>query len=274
MRGQEFISSTPKFLSLYEALGETPPVFATLPPILGDAGTKKLSKRDGAKDILEYREEGYLPEAMCNFLAFLGWNPGGEKEIYTRNELIASFSLERIQRSGAQFNEDKLLFMNREHMRTLSDEAFIERGLLVAPDSEKLRKAVPLLRERTHTFGEAREMLKGELSCMWEAPTPQKDLLVAKEPAERANLTKQALESILGALEAAPDTLSADEAKALLMPIADAEEEKGKGGRGGVLWPTRYALSGLEKSPDPFTLISILGVPESSSRLRSALAIL
>ncbi len=274
MRGQEFISSTPKFLSLYDALGETPPIFATLPPILGDQGTKKLSKRDGAKDILEYRDEGYLPEAMINFLALLGWNPGGEKEIYTRNELVAAFELERIQRSGARFDEEKLLFMNREHMRMLSDEAFIERGGLTAPDTAKLKKAVPLLKERTHTFGEAKAMLAGELACLWEAPKLAKELLIAKEPAERPDLTKTALEAILEALDGIPESLSVEEVKEILMPLADAEEAKGKGGRGAVLWPARYALSGLEKSPDPFILVSILGTEESTSRLRTALAIL
>jgi glutamyl-tRNA synthetase len=89
MRGQEFVSSTPKFLSLYEALDTAPPVFVTLPPILGEGGNKKLSKRDGAKDILEYREEGYLPGAMVNFLALLGWNPGGDRELFIRMKDLA-----------------------------------------------------------------------------------------------------------------------------------------------------------------------------------------
>jgi glutamyl-tRNA synthetase len=273
-RGQEFLSSTPKFLSLYEALGETPPAFATFPPILGDAGTKKLSKRDGAKDILDYREEGYLPEAMVNFLALLGWNPGGEQEIYTRNELVASFDLSRIQRSGARFDEEKLLFMNREHMRLLSDEEFIEKGKLVAPDTAKLLKAAPLLKDRARTFGEAREMLKGELVCLWEAPTPLKALLMAKEPTGREGLTTRALKAVLQVLEGMSGSLTPEEAKEYLMPLADMEEQLGKGGRGGVLWPLRYALSGAERSPDPFTLISILGVEESTSRIKTALAIL
>ena len=273
-RGQEFLSSTPKFLSLYDALGETPPAFATLPPILGDAGTKKLSKRDGAKDILEYRDEGYLPEAMTNFLALLGWNPGGEQEIYSRNELVAAFDLARIQRSGARFDEEKLLFMNREHMRLLSDEDFIERGKLTAPDLEKLKKAVPLLKERAHTFKEAQEMLAGELLCLWEAPRPAKELLMAKEPSGREGLTIRALKAVLEVLKGMSGSMSAEEAKEYLMPLAEMEEAEGKGGRGGVLWPLRYALSGSEKSPDPFTLIAILGIEESASRIRTALAIL
>ena len=274
MRGQEFLSSTPKFLSLYDALGEIPPVFATLPPILGEAGTKKLSKRDGAKDILDYRREGYLPETMMNFLALLGWNPGGDKEFFLPHNLIDSFTLERIQRSGAQFDEEKLRHLNREHMRHLSDEDFITIGELHASDEERLKKAVPLLKERAYTFGEAREMLEGELACLFRTPTLAKEMLVAKEPVDRPGVTKDMLEKVLTLLATLPVSLPAEAIKMALMPLADAEEANGKGGRGALLWPTRYALSGEERSPDPFTLISILGTEEASSRIKAALAIL
>jgi glutamyl-tRNA synthetase len=275
MRGQEFVSSTPKFLSLYEALGETPPIFASLPPILGETGTKKLGKRDGAKDILDYRREGYLPTAMVNFLALLGWNPGGDREIFlSAFEIIQAFDLPRIQKSGAQFDEEKLRHLNREHLRELQDDAYIRLGELEAADPERLRKAVPLLKERAYTFGEAREMLEGELSCLFTAPSVTRDMLVAKEPADRAGLTKEALEGILTILEGLPAMLPSEAVKMALMPFADAKEAEGKGGRGGVLWPVRYALSGAERSPDPFTLVSILGTEEAASRIRTALAIL
>jgi len=275
MRGQEFISSTPKFLSLYEALGEVPPLFVTLPPILGETGTKKLGKRDGAKDILEYRTEGYLPSAMLNFLALLGWSPGGDRELYLSTfEIIQDFDLPRIQRSGAQFDEEKLKHLNREHMRVLPDEAFIRLGGLEASNMDRLRKAVPVLKERSYTFGEAEEMLTGELSCLFTAPEVSKELLTAKEPAGCTDLTKQALEGTLELLKDLPVELPAEAVKMVLMPFADSKEAEGKGGRGGVLWPIRYALSGAERSPDPFTLISILGIEEASSRIRTALAIL
>jgi glutamyl-tRNA synthetase len=114
MRSDEFISSTPKFLSIYDALGFSYPTFVTLPPILRNDRTKKLGKRDGAKDILEYRNEGYLPEAMINFLALIGWNPGTEVELFTPDELIASFDIERIHSAGAVLNEEKLRWMNKQ----------------------------------------------------------------------------------------------------------------------------------------------------------------
>lgn len=275
MRGHEFISSTPKFISLYKALGEEPPVFASLPPILGEGGLKKLSKRDGAKDILDYRAEGYLPSAMRNFLALLGWSPGGDRELYLNtHELIEAFTLERIQRSGAQFDDEKLRFINREHLRELSDEDYLRIGNITAPERDRLLRAVPILKERAHTFGEARDMLQGELACLFTAPTVSADMLRAKEPQGREGLTTQALAMAAETLASLPPEPSVESVKMALMPRADEEEVKGKGGRGGVLWPLRYALSGQERSPDPFTLVSIMGTEEAISRIRTALAIL
>ena len=123
IRGIEFVSSTPNFMNLYEALGLTPPVLASMPPILGPSGTKKLSKRDGAKDVLDYLRDGYLPEAFVNFIALLGWNDGTEQEIFSREELIKKFSLGRVQRAGARFDEKRLEWVSGMHMRQLPVEA-------------------------------------------------------------------------------------------------------------------------------------------------------
>ena len=117
IRSSEFISSTPRFLNLYEALAIKPPKLATLPVILGPDGTKKLSKRDGAKDILDYKKEGYLPEALVNFLATLGWNDGTEQEVFSISELTQKFDLGRVQRSGAHFDERRLNWMNGHYLR-------------------------------------------------------------------------------------------------------------------------------------------------------------
>lgn len=288
MRGEEFISSTPKFLSLYDALGIERPHIATLPVILGEEGTKKLGKRDGAKDILEYRAEGYLPEAMVNFLALLGWHPGEGDEVLTHDELLSKFDITKVQKGGARFDETKLLHINQEWMRKLSDAEYLSRGGFEA--DPKMSRVVPLLKERARTFGEAREMLaakpegssggasdalhRGELAHLFTAPKPEKEMLLKKEPEGCSGLTKSALEAVLEPLQALPEGVSAEAVKDTLMPLADAEEAKGKGGRGCVLWPLRYALSGEERSPDPFTLISILGKEESISRVKTALAVL
>jgi glutamyl-tRNA synthetase len=120
IRGQEFLASLPNYRNLYDALGVEPPIFVTVPHILNEQGNKKLSKRDGAKDILEYREQGYLPEALINFLATLGWNDGTEQEIFTIDELIKKFSLDKVQKSSAQFDERRLLWLNGHHIRGMS----------------------------------------------------------------------------------------------------------------------------------------------------------
>lgn len=125
IRGQEFISSVPNYLNLYEALELTPPVMATMPHILNEQGNKKLGKRDGAKDVLDYIRDGFLPEALVSFIATLGWNDGSTQEIFTQEELIKKFSLDRVGRSGAHFDQKRLLWTNGHFIREKSvDELF------------------------------------------------------------------------------------------------------------------------------------------------------
>ena len=124
MRGVEYLSSTPNYLALYEALNLTPPKLVSLPHILAPQGNKKLGKRDGAKSVTEYRNDGVLAEAMLNYLACLGWNDGTEQEVYTKDELIKNFSLDRIQTSGARYDETKLLWLNGQWIRRI----FAEQG--------------------------------------------------------------------------------------------------------------------------------------------------
>ena len=127
IRGQEFISSMPNFLALYEALGLERPIFAHLPHIMNEQGNKKLGKRDGAKDTLDYLRDGYLPETLDSFIATLGWNDGTEQEVFTMDELIAKFSLDRVQRSGARFDEKRLLWMNGQMIRSLELDDLYDR---------------------------------------------------------------------------------------------------------------------------------------------------
>ncbi len=126
MRGVEYLSSTPNYLALYDALGLARPKFVSLPHILAPGGNKKLGKRDGAKSVSEYRADGVLSEAMLNYLACLGWNDGTEQEIYTKAELIKNFSLDRIQNSGARYDETKLLWMNGQWLRRIFDEQGVD----------------------------------------------------------------------------------------------------------------------------------------------------
>ncbi len=275
MRGEEFISSTPKFLSLYEALDTAPTAFATMPVILGPDGKKKLSKRDGAKDILEYRDEGYLPQAMRNFLALVGWNPGTEQEIFSDEALIEAFDISKVQKSGGAFDEQKLLFINREWMRRLPDADFISHmvktgGVAGTVDQGILTRALPLLRERSHTFKEAEGMLSGELASLFSNPVLDSALLTQKG---QIDTTRTHLEALTVLLRKLPDMPTIEESKEALMTYVDGIPKEA-GGRGAALWPLRYALSGQERSPDPFTLISILGKEESLSRIQTAIDIL
>ncbi len=268
IRGEEFISSTPKFLSLYDALGKTSPAIATMPVILGPDGKKKLSKRDGAKDILEYRAEGYLPNAFVNFLALVGWHPAGDEEILSVEEIVNAFEIEKVQKSGGKLDEEKLLHINQEWMRRLTDAEYIEKGGFESSGDARLRKAVPLLKERARTFKEAREMLSGELACVFAPPTVDRSVLISKEPAEAPGATVRHLTAVAALIEGYQGPDSVEGIKTELMAYADRE------GRGAVLWPLRYALSGAEKSPDPFSLVFILGKDEALSRIKSAIDIL
>lgn len=160
IRGQEFLASTPNYLNLYEALDITPPILATMPHILGPTGTKKLSKRDGAKDILDYAREGYLPEAMINFIASLGWNDGTEQEVFSVDELVQKFSLERVQRSGARFDEQRLSWMNGAHIRALPLDELYERSknfwpeVATSADESYKKRVLGLVQERLKFFQE------------------------------------------------------------------------------------------------------------------------
>ncbi|MBQ9018049.1 glutamate--tRNA ligase [Candidatus Saccharibacteria bacterium] len=168
MRGVEYLSSTPNYLALYEALGLERPVFVSLPHILAPQGNKKLGKRDGAKSVTEYRDDGVLPEAMLNYLACLGWNDGTEQEIYTKDELIERFSLDRIQNSGARYDETKLLWMNGQWIRRIFDEqgarALYDRTANFWPEdaaswSEDYRvKVLSIIYDRLKTLSDIREI--------------------------------------------------------------------------------------------------------------------
>ncbi|MFZ2125058.1 MAG: glutamate--tRNA ligase [Candidatus Saccharimonadales bacterium] len=160
IRGQEFISSQPNYMNLYEALNITSPKFATVPHVLGAIGNKKLGKRDGAKDVLDYFKDGYLQETMINFIASLGWNDGSEQEIFSSEEIIAKFSLDRIQRSGARFDEKRLLWLNGQWIRRLSLDDLYNRCENFWPESAKTasedvkKQVLALVQDRMKTLSD------------------------------------------------------------------------------------------------------------------------
>ncbi len=272
-RADEFISSTPRFLALYEALEIEHPAFVTLPPIMGADGKKKLGKRDGAKDILEYRNDGILPEAMMNFLAFIGWNPGGEKEVLNPKELIAEFEILKIHVSGGGFNEEKLKWYNKEYLKMLPYESLekivaqtIEKSGKPKLTADTLKKFVPMILERISTSKELEDMIKsGEFDFVFGDPTYDSKSLFGKGEADPEKLAARLknLTSLLGSVP--EDDFSAENVKISVWDYATKE------GRGEVLWPMRFALSGLEKSPDPFALAELLGKKTTLERINNAI---
>lgn len=279
LRADEFIASTPKFLALYEALGIERPQFATLPPIMGPDGKKKLGKRDGAKDLLDYKKDGILPNAMMNFLALIGWNPGTEQEVFTPEEFIHAFSIGGIQRAGGTLNEEKLLWFNKEHLKKLSDADFLKQALPFFPCNisdrkdfnDKIKKIIPVLRERISVFKEITEMAEaGDFTMYFEVPEYSKELLLCPEKQRKGiEVTDETLKAhavelqkLIGVLE---KEASKDDAKNAVWGYADLH------GRAVVLWLLRTSLSGREKSPDPFTLVEILGTEEAVRRLGIAI---
>jgi glutamyl-tRNA synthetase len=164
IRGQEFIASTPNYLNLYEALGLEPPVLATMPHILNEQGNKKLSKRDGAKDILDYIREGFLPEALRSFIATLGWNDGTEQEVFTTDELLKKFSLDRVGKSGAHFDERRLHWVNGHFIREMKLEDLYQKVVDFWPPEAKdyddayKKQMLGLVQERLKFFAELPEL--------------------------------------------------------------------------------------------------------------------
>lgn len=278
MRADEFISSTPKFLALYEALGIRPPVLVTLPPILRSDKTKKLGKRDGAKDILEYRKEGFLPDAMVNFLALIGWNPGTEQEVFDKAGLIKAFEISKIHKAGGVFNEEKLRWMNKEHIKLLPRAEFEARfrdrieaherakdlGWIVT--DEILAKISPIVLDRIEVYSDIDAMiLERDLDYYFSEPNYDALSLKWKDEPDLANTVRH-LTHVRGVIEAlSASSWSEEGIKAAVWPYADAN------GRGAVLWPLRYALSGKDKSPNPFTLSAILGKDTVLRRIDAAL---
>jgi glutamyl-tRNA synthetase len=261
IRGEDHISNTPRQILIASALGFEIPKYAHIPLLLAP-DRSKLSKRKGAKAITEYRDAGYLPEALINYLALLGWNPGDDREVMTLKEIIAAFDLAKVQKAGAIFDEEKLKWMNKQYMTKLSDEEYLDMAQKFV-QGETLKRSLPVIRDRAHTFGDITDMFKmeGELGFVIDQPAYDAKKLIWKgDTAAAASLHIEKIIELLTMLT----SFSAEAVKNAIWPYA---EEKGKG---NVLWPMRFALTGRDKSPDPFISASILGKEEGLKRLNQA----
>ncbi len=208
IRGLEYISSIPRYLSLYEALDLEVPVLACMPHIMAPDGKKKLGKRDGAKSVTDYHTDGILSEAMLNFLASMGWNDGTEQEIFSKEELITKFSLERVQRSGARFDEQRLLWMNGQWIRRLSLDDLYSRVTLYWPTSaekasdEYKSRVLSLVQDRLKTLAELSMMTK----YFFEEPVQNKSLI--NDNKQLKKLSSSEINDLLGLVKNAFEKLS------------------------------------------------------------------
>ncbi len=271
IRGEDHISNTPRQILIQEALGYSRPLYAHLPLILA-TDRSKMSKRHGAVAINEYKDEGFTKEAIINYLALLGWNPGTEQELFSLEELVTAFDVTKIQKSGAIFNIDKFKWFNREYLARLSDNEYVHYlegsvpsriSSLASYSSAQLKKLIPLIKERTHTRTEfAVTAEAGEYDFAFEQPVYETELLKWKND----NTVTAALPRLQNASEllATADFSSPETIKTSLLPYAETE------GKGEVFWPMRIALSGKAQSPDPFTIAYIIGRTATLERIATA----
>lgn len=269
IRGAEYIASEPKYLALYEALDLKPPVLACLPHILAPDGHKKLGKRDGAKSVSEYRRDGILPETMINFLASLGWNDGTTQEIFTLDELVEKFTLERVQRSGARFDEKRLLWMNSQWIKRLSiddlmarvTEFWGEHGKQANPAYQK--QVLTLVQERLKTLADLPNLTEyffTEPVINWQLVDEDKQLskLSREQHRELLSLAIKSLENSAFDEESLQTTLNQILAESGFKPNV-------------TFSIIRFALTWAPFSPNLNQMMAILGRETVLNRLKLAL---
>lgn len=270
IRGLEYISSIPKYLSLYDALEIEWPVLACLPHIMAPDGKKKLGKRDGAKSVQEYKDQGILPEAMLNFLASMGWNDGTEQEIFTRSELIEKFSLERVQRSGARFDEQRLLWLNGQHIRLLDLNDLYERVADFWPASaagvnqEKKMQILILVQDRLKTLLDLPLLTE----YFFAEPTPDWQMVD-----DNKQLKKLERQELIALLEATKQALSMSEFDATSIQNTLNSLLETTGQKPGILFSLiRLAVSWAPFSPALNDTLAALGKETAIRRLDTAIA--
>ncbi len=260
VRGDDHISNTPKQLLLYNAFGKTPPAFAHVPLIMGP-DKKRLSKRHGATSVMEYEKQGYIPEAMFNFLALLGWGTGSDEELFTRQELIRRFTLEGISGGNAVFNTEKLDWFNHQHLLRLDDAELIARLRVLGPgswvlgDDPRTHAILELLRPRAKKLTDFPDQLRP----FFEDPIDYDPDAVKK------HLSAPGTKEHLLALDASYETAgwTAASLEKALRELADVRSVKA----GTLIHGTRIAMTGRMVSPGLFEMLVLLGRDTVSRRL-------
>jgi len=267
IRGEEWLSSTPKHILLYDFLGWEKPVFAHLPLLL-NPDRSKLSKRQGDVAVEDYRAKGYLKEALINFVALLGWTAGNDKEFYYLDELIENFSLERVNKSGAVFNIEKLNWLNAEHLRRkenseililLKEELKNSRHSVQIYNDEYLIKVIEAMKERVSFVKEYIE----KSPYFFEAPSSYEEAVVAKRWNDNSS---DLLKKLTEKFEKLKNPSKEDYENAL----KETAQENGAG-NGDLIHPLRLSVSGMGAGPGVFDIVDILGKEESVKRMKKAI---
>ncbi len=268
IRGQEFIASQPNYLNIYEALSLEHPKFATVPHILAPTGGKKLSKRDGAKDVLDYLKDGFVQEALVNFIASLGWNDGTEQEIFNRDELVSKFGLDRVQRSGARFDEQRLVWMNGQWIRQLPLDELYGRAASFWPESAastsegRKREILTLVKDRLKTLADLPLLTE----YFFAEPMPNWDMLAENKQLKK--LEKDEIRSLLDTTINALET-SAFDTESLQNTLNQLLETTGQ--KPGILFSLiRLAVSWAPFSPALNETLATLGKDTVIERLQRA----
>ena len=268
IRGNEYLSSTPKYNLLYQAFGWEIPVYIHCPPVMKNA-TEKLSKRNGDASFEDLVAKGYLKDAVLNYIALLGWNPKGEEEIFTLDELVREFSPEDISKSPAIFDPQKLRYINAEYLRRMDEETCYET---VLPWMKKgvAREDIDfhLLAQVLHARTEVLEEVPPQLDFIDALPDYGNDLYTHKKMKTNAETSLDALQKVLPVLEGIEDFTLAPVHDALFALIAELGVKNG-----AVLWPLRVALTGKSFTPGGgVEMAVILGKEESLARIRKGIA--
>ncbi len=274
IRGDDHISNTPRQILILKALGFTIPSYTHLPLILMP-DKSKMSKRKHETAVRSFREKGIVPEALINYIVMLGWTPKGDREILTIDEMVTEFDLKDLHVSGAVFDIEKLRWYNREYQKAMDDDAFRSGALgalkvalqerNISWNDEIGERLLPILRERVSAWGDINEQVgEGEYGYFFADPNPDQNLIPQK--GEGADTALRHLNWVYEALHAASSE-SFNEPARLKDIMWDYATEAG---RGSVLWPLRFSLSGKAKSPDPFIIASLIGRDATLRRIESA----
>lgn len=266
IRGEEHIPNTPKQILLYEAFGAPLPQFAHLPLILGPSGTK-LSKRDGATSVIDYKAMGFLPDALCNYLVRLGW-AHGDQEIFSRDELIQLFSLDAVHKAGAIFDMAKLSWMNGVYLHKMENRALVDAivdsvqaDFLNGLDRAQIERAVGLYKERVVTLRELAQVV----GALFKQP----DILVLPAAEKWGLGTKEVLEKFLVQSRQLPE-FSTELLEKEMKALCGAE----KSPLPALLKPIRFALTGTLSSPSVYELCALIGRDETEKRIRRLIEVL